>query len=90
LVENSVTHGLRGGMGTVAIDINVWHSRTELFIEIGNTCSTAEAAREPGRQGLGLRNVADRIGRDGSFRAGRTDDGRFEVEISLPLREIQA
>ena len=90
LVENSVTHGLRGVMGTVAIDINVWHSRTELFIEIGNTCSTAEAAREPGRQGLGLRNVAARIGREGRFRAGRTDDGRFEVEISLPLREIQA
>jgi LytS/YehU family sensor histidine kinase len=90
LVENSVTHGLRGGVRTVAIDINVWRTHTELFIEIGNTCSPAAAAREPARQGLGLRNVADRLGRDGSFRAGRTDDARFEVQIGLPLREVQA
>jgi hypothetical protein len=93
LVENSVTHGLRGGVRTVAIDINVWCTRTELFIQIGNTCSAAPPPRESNRQGLGLRNVADRLdmvfGRGASFRAQRVDSDRFEAQISLPLREFE-
>jgi len=95
LVENSVTHGLRGGARTVAIDINVWRTETELFIQIGNTCSTCAPPRDPTRQGLGLRNVAARLdmvfGRTASFRADRVDSGqpgdpgRFEVQMSLPI-----
>jgi two-component system, LytTR family, sensor kinase len=91
LVENSVTHGLRGGVRTLAIDINVWCTRSELFIQIGNTCS-ASASRESNRPGLGLRNVADRLdmlfGGGASFRAQRIDTDRFEAQISLPLREF--
>jgi len=94
LAENSVTHGLRGGVRTVAIDINVWCTSSELFIQIGNTCSAAAPARESNRQGLGLRNVADRLdmlfGRAASFRAQRVDPDRFEVQISLPLREFDS
>jgi LytS/YehU family sensor histidine kinase len=93
LVENSVTHGLRGGVRTVAIDINVWRTQGELFIQIANTCSACAPPRDPTRQGLGLRNVAARLdmvfGRAATFRADRTDNGRFEVQISLPLRESQ-
>jgi hypothetical protein len=92
LVENSVTHGLRGGVRTVAIDINVWCTHSELFIQIGNTCSATAPPRESHRQGLGLRNVADRVdmlfGRAGGFRAQRVDVDRFEVQISFPLREF--
>jgi LytS/YehU family sensor histidine kinase len=77
---------------TVAIDINVWCSSRELFIQIGNTCSASAPSRESNRQGLGLRNVADRLdmvfGRGASFRAQRADIDRFEVQISLPLREF--
>jgi hypothetical protein len=94
LVENSVTHGLRGGVRTVAIDINVWRTRSELFIQVGNTCSTSAVPRDVTRQGLGLRNVEERLdmafGRAATFRADRTDTGRYEVQISLPLREIRA
>jgi LytS/YehU family sensor histidine kinase len=94
LVENSVTHGLRGGVRTVAIDINVWRTSRELFIQIGNTCSTCAPARDVTRQGLGLRNVEARLdmafGHTATFRADRVDNGRFEVQISLPLREIRA
>jgi LytS/YehU family sensor histidine kinase len=92
LVENSVTHGLRGGVQTVAIDINVWCTSRELFIQIGNTCSASAPPRESDRQGLGLRNVADRLdmlfGRGASFRAQRVGIDRFEAQISLPLREF--
>jgi hypothetical protein len=94
LVENSVTHGLRGGVRTVAIDINVWRTRRELFIQVGNTCSTSVPPRDMTRQGLGLRNVEARLdmsfGHAATFRADRTDNGRYEVQISLPLRENRA
>jgi hypothetical protein len=93
LVENAVTHGLRGGVRAVVIDINVWRSRSELFVEVGNTCSIGAPARDAARQGLGLRNVQQRLdmlfGRDATFRADRTGDGRFEVQISLPLRTLR-
>jgi len=94
LVENSVTHGLRGDARTVAIDINVWRNRNELLIEVSNTCSILAAPRSPGSQGLGLRNVTARLdmlfGPAARFRADRTGNGRFEVQISLPLREVQS
>lgn len=95
LVENSVTHGLRGDVRTVAIDINVWRTGTELFIQIGNTCSRCAPPRDPTRQGLGLRNVAARLdmlfGHTATLRADRVDPGqqagtgRFEVQMSLPI-----
>jgi Histidine kinase len=94
LVENAVTHGLRGGMQTVAIDINVWRTRDELHIQVGNTCSVSPAARDMTREGLGLRNVKARLdmlfGHTATFRADRTDVGRFEAQIGLPLRESRA
>jgi hypothetical protein len=93
LVENAVTHGLRGGVRAVVIDINVWRTRSELFVQVGNTCSIGAPARDTAREGLGLRNVQQRLdmlfGRDATFRAGRTGDGRFEVQISLPLRTLR-
>jgi hypothetical protein len=93
LVENSVTHGRRGGAQSVAIDINVWRARHQLFIHIGNTCADNLPSRDVTRTGVGLRNVQSRIemlfGTEASFQAGRTDNGRFEVQISLPLRELR-
>lgn len=94
LVENSVTHGLRGGVQTVAIDINVWRTRTELLIQVGNTCSAAPPVRDVSRRGLGLNGARARLemlfGRAARLRAERTDNGRFEVQIGLPLRESRA
>jgi hypothetical protein len=94
LVENSVTHGLRGGVKTVAIEINVWRSRNELFIQVSNTCSDCLPARDVTRQGVGLRNVRARLdllfGQCATFLAHPTGNGRFDVQISLPLRELRA
>jgi len=94
LVENSVTHGLRGGAHPVLIEINVWRTDKELFIQVGNTCSDRPPARDVVRQGLGLPNVRARLdilfGHCATFFADRTDQGRFEVQIGLPLRELRA
>jgi hypothetical protein len=94
LVENAVTHGLRGGVQTVAIDINVWRTRNELFIQVGNTCSVSAPVRDGTREGLGLRNVKARLdmsfGHTATFRADRTDVGRFEAQIGLPLHASRA
>ena len=93
LVENAVTHGLRGGVQTVAININIWRTRNELRIQVENTCSVMPPARDATREGLGLRNVKARLdilfGHTATFRADRTDVGRFEVQIGLPLRELR-
>jgi hypothetical protein len=94
LVENSVTHGLRGGVQTVVIEINVRRIRNELFIQVGNTCRDFLPARNLTHQGLGLRNVQARLdilfGRSATFHAARTGNGRFEAQIVLPLRELRA
>ena len=91
LVENAVTHGLRGGVQTVAIDINVWCTRNELFIQVGNTCSTSAPVRDVTRQGLGLCNVKARLdmlfGSAATFHVDRGSSGRFEVQVRLPLRD---
>jgi hypothetical protein len=94
LVENAVTHGLRGAVRTVAIHIDIWRTRNGIFIEIGNTCSDSTPPRDLARSGLGLRNVESRLdmlfGRAATFRADLTGNGRFEVQIVLPLREVPA
>jgi LytS/YehU family sensor histidine kinase len=86
-----VTHGLRGGMRTVAIEINAWRNRHQLFIYVGNTCSDCLPVRDVSRQGLGLRNVRTRLemlfGPDATFQADRAGNGRFEVQIGLPARD---
>ena len=93
LVENAVTHGLRGGKRSVAIEINVWRARHQLFVQIGNTCADILPAREVTHSGVGLRNVQARVemlfGHEATFQAGRAGSGRFEVQMSLPLRELR-
>ncbi len=94
LVENAVTHGLRGGTQSVAIEISVWRARHQLFIHVGNTCSDFLPARDAMRPGLGLRNVQERLemsfGQEATFRAGRAGNGRYEVQMSMPVRELRA
>jgi len=93
IVENAVTHGLRGGARTVALDINVWRARHQLFIRVDNTCSDRLPVRDTTRPGLGLRNVRARLdllfGEEATFSAGRSDAGRFRVQICLPVRELR-
>jgi hypothetical protein len=93
LVENSVTHGLRGGARSVSIEIVAWRTRDKLFVCVANTCSESLPTRDVTRPGLGLRNVRTRLamlfGTTASVSADRADAGRFEVQISLPMRELR-
>jgi LytS/YehU family sensor histidine kinase len=92
LVENSVTHGLRGGVPGVSIEIVAWRTRDQLVICVGNSCSDALPVRDVTRPGLGLRNVRARLGvlfgTSASLSADRADIGRFEAQINLPVREL--
>jgi hypothetical protein len=90
LVENAVTHGLRGGAAKVDIAIGVERDRDDLVIELTNSCSQATPA--PGvRPGLGLRNVRERLdvmfGARALLIARRVAPDRFAVRITLPQRE---
>ena len=51
-------------------------------------------ARDITRQGIGLRNVRSRLdmlfGREAALLARQPESGRFEAQITLPLRELRA
>jgi hypothetical protein len=90
LVENAVTHGLRGGVSKVDIAIGVERDGDDLVIELTNSCSPATPA--PGvRAGLGLRNVRERLdvmfGARALLIARRVAPDRFAVRITLPQCE---
>ena len=90
LVENAVTHGLRGATRQVRIEIDVECVHNALVLKVVNTCPVS--ARQPAAgSGLGLRNVRERLevmfGARASLIAGRLAPNCFEARISLPLRE---
>src|SRR5262249_14422954 len=58
LVENAVVHGLSGHEGPVTIRIEIEGNDQQLTVRIANTMV---AARPLGREGVGLRNVRERL-----------------------------
>lgn len=94
LVENAVTHGLRGGASAVDVEIQVDRDCDSLVMTVSNTCAMPAPGESAGRSGLGLRNVRERL--EVSFGAlavlsvQRTAPNRFETRIRLPLRERPA
>jgi LytS/YehU family sensor histidine kinase len=93
LVENAVTHGMRGGVDRVVIEIVAWRTHDRLLICVANTCSDSLPMQDVTRPGMGLRNVRGRLdvsfGAAASLVADRADPGRFEVQINLPVRELR-
>jgi hypothetical protein len=99
LVENAVVHGLAGHDGPVRIRVTVeaFDEGANPMIRIGVVNDVA-ADRALGREGIGLRNVRERLavqlGRDALLRAGPLADAAqpaWRSEISLPaLRESPA
>lgn len=91
LVENAVTHGLRGGAHLVEIEIGAECDRTSLVMRVTNTCPAPAPGVSAGHSGLGLRNVRERLAVLFGTRAAlvicRPQPDRFEARISLPLRE---
>jgi LytS/YehU family sensor histidine kinase len=57
LIENAVVHGLAGHGGTVNVSIEVQCDAQQLRLVVRNTVGAAT----PGRHGIGLRNVRERL-----------------------------
>ena len=88
LVENAVTHGLRGGAVSVHIDIRAHRSRDCLDLAVSNTCHRLNVCDDSTGSGLGLRNVRERLamlyGSRASLAAHRTRAQLFEATIHIP------
>jgi len=85
LIENAVTHGIAGLLDGGVIRLDVARRLDRLSIAIENPRDADAPA--PGRRGLGLDNVRQRLvamfGPDARLET-RTDPGRFRVELALP------
>jgi LytS/YehU family sensor histidine kinase len=87
LVENAVVHGLAGHEGPVTIRIEIEGSEQQLSLRVTNTLV---GARPQGRDGVGLRNVRERLAVQfpgkGSLEAGPSVNGEeWIATVRLPL-----
>jgi Histidine kinase len=84
LVENAVVHGLAGHQGPVTVRITVDMVQDVLTLRVLNTIAPEKSA---GEEGIGLRNVRERLavqfeGRAGLAAAGA--DGEWCSEVTMP------
>ena len=86
LVENAVVHGLSGHEGAVTIRIEIEGNDQQLTVRIVNTLMPS---RLSGREGVGLRNVRERLAVQfpgkASLEAGPTEGGEWIATVRLPL-----
>jgi signal transduction histidine kinase len=81
VVQETLTNALKHGDG--GVDLTVTSSPHELRIASSNA---AKATAGQG-SGLGLQGMAERVGvLGGQLRHGRNGDGRFRLEVTIPLR----
>jgi sensor histidine kinase YesM len=84
LVENAVVHGLAGHQGTVTVRISVQMVHDELIISLFNTIAPQGTA---GEEGIGLKNVRERLAVQFEGRArlaAEGIDGEWCSEITMP------
>lgn len=85
LVENAVVHGLADHTGPVVIRVEVSSEDETLTLRVVNTVAPDAAA---GREGIGLRNVRERLavqfGERAVFQSGELEPGIWIAEIRLP------
>jgi hypothetical protein len=89
LIENAVVHGLAEHNGRVRIDVTYDLSPDRLQLRVVNSFGSGEA---PGIEGLGLRNVRERLAVQFGGRAvlssGPADESTWAATVNLPvLRE---
>lgn len=94
LVENALRHGIAPRIRPGCVEIRIHHQEGELLISVVNDMpDEPPPGPETGTTGtsLGLDNVRGRLARlytgSASFHAGRLEDGRFGVEVRLPLED---
>ena len=86
LVENAVAHGLAGHAGPVRVEVAVDVTDDELRLQVVNETANRGG---PIREGIGLRNVRERLavqfGDHASLTAGPQSAGQWTAEIRMPL-----
>ncbi|HEY3785475.1 MAG TPA: histidine kinase [Steroidobacteraceae bacterium] len=86
LIENAVVHGLAGHSGAVEIRVAAAVCGESLWLRVINTVPPGAAV---GRDGIGLRNVRERLavqfGDRATFTVGAADAGNWSAEIRMPL-----
>lgn len=86
LIENAVVHGLAGHNGSVEVRVEVTVCGEHLLLRVINTIAPNSTA---GRDGIGLRNVRERLavqfGERAKFTAEAADPGNWIAEIRMPL-----
>jgi hypothetical protein len=86
LIENAVVHGLAGHNGPVEIRVEVTVCGENLLLRVINTIAPSSVA---GRDGIGLRNVRERLqvqfAERAQFTAAAADASNWITEIRMPL-----
>jgi len=86
LIENAVVHGLAGHNGAVEIRVEVTVCGENLLLRVINTIAPNSIA---GRDGIGLRNVRERIqvqfAERAKFTAAAADATNWIAEVRMPL-----
>jgi two-component system sensor histidine kinase AlgZ len=86
LIENAVVHGLAGHNGPVEIRVEVSVCGENLLLRVINTIAPNSVA---GRDGIGLRNVRERLAvqfaERAKFTATAAGLGDWIAEIRMPL-----
>jgi hypothetical protein len=86
LVENAVVHGLAGDAAAVVIRVEAFADEETLCLRVVNSMM---ARQQLGRDGIGLKNVRERLaiqfGGRATFRASAGDDNDWIAEIRMPL-----
>jgi len=87
LIENAVQHGMRGHDGPVQISLAVTADEADLVLRLSNSCAAIEDQPDR-REGIGLRNVRERLrvhfGDRAALRAERDSAALWVSEIRLP------
>lgn len=93
LVENAIRHGIAPRSAPGLLDVDIGKHDGGLRIRVGNDLPSPAEAQCAGpveREPVGLQNVRDRLARlypgQAELVAGLRDDGRYHVELRLPLR----
>lgn len=86
LIENAVVHGLAGHSGNVEIRVEVTVCGENLVLRVINTMAPNAVS---GRDGIGLRNVRERLqvqfAERATFNASAADATNWIAEIRMPL-----
>lgn len=89
LVENAVIHGLAGNQQKVAIRILISVEDAVLIMKVINTYTPTSEKRHQTGNGIGLRNVSERLAMHfqdkATLTAGSSGDHDWCVEIRMPM-----